>query len=147
MELAVDGQIALLKVVPAMLGTHALIGIGESIITVAGCLLLVEKTASARTVRGQVTVPLTAAAVIALMLSPFASGFPDGLKWIGRKYHFLHESAPAFVGPLSDYTVPSLSNEMLSTGVAGLLGVIISFGVAWIMLRLMERSRLHPLKL
>jgi cobalt/nickel transport system permease protein len=139
-ELAVDGQIAFLRVVPAMLGTHALIGIGESVMTVAGCLLLVEKSAPARTAGGQVAVPLTAAAVIALMLSPFASGFPDGLEWVGRKYHFLHESAPAFAGPLSDYTVPSLSNEMLSTGVAGLLGVVISFGIAWTMLRLMDVS-------
>jgi cobalt/nickel transport system permease protein len=79
-ELAVDGQIAFFKVVPAMLGTHALIGIGEAVITVAGCLLLFENTASTRTVRGQAAVPLTAAAVIALMLSPFASGFPDGLE-------------------------------------------------------------------
>jgi cobalt/nickel transport system permease protein len=141
-ELAVDGRIAFFKVVPAMLGTHALIGIGEAVITVAGCLLLLEHTATARTARGQAVVPLTAAAVIALMLSPFASGFPDGLEWVGRKYYFLHESAPAFVGPLVDYTVPSFSNQMLSTGVAGLLGVIVSFGVAWIMAKLMEAPRL-----
>jgi cobalt/nickel transport system permease protein len=135
-ELAADGQIAFFKVLPAMLGTHALTGIGEAAITVAGCLLFAGKTAPAGIATRQAAAPLTAAAVIALMLSPFASGFPDGLEWVGRKYHFLHESAPAFAGPLSDYAFPWVGNEILSTGVAGLMGVIISFGVAWIMLRL-----------
>ncbi len=138
-ELAIDSQIAFFEVVSAMVGTHALIGVGEAFITVACCLLLSAHSVTTKA-KGPVAVPLTAAVVVALLLSPFASGFPDGLEWIAEKYNFLHESAPAFVGPLPDYAFPSLSNEILSTGVAGLVGVIISFGVAWIILHIMEFS-------
>ena len=139
-ELAIDGQISFFMVVPAMVGTHALIGVGEAFITVACCGLLSAYNVTTRT-KGQVAVPFTAAVLVALLLSPFASGFPDGLEWIAEKYNFLHESTPAFVGPLSDYVFPSLNNEILSTGVAGLLGVILSFGLAWAILRTMELSR------
>lgn len=135
-ELAVNGQIAFFNVVPAMVGTHALIGIGEALITVAGCILLSSNIVFSRT-KGHIAVPLTAAFLVALLLSPFASGFPDGLEWIAEKYGFLHESAPVFVGPLSDYSVPILNNEMFSTGFAGVFGVIVTFGAAWILLRVM----------
>jgi len=61
-----------------MLGTHALIGIWEGLITVAACLVFArdEETSS----KWSVAAPLTAAVVIGMMLSPFASGFPDGLE-------------------------------------------------------------------
>ena len=136
-ELAVDGQILFSQVVMAMVGTHAMIGVGEAIITVAVCMLLSTDTVS-RNTNWRVSVSLTAAFLVALLLSPFASGFPDGLEWIAGKYAFLHESAPAFVGPLPDYTVPFVSNEVFSTGFAGVIGVLISFASAWFMLRLMD---------
>ncbi|ANT64714.1 MULTISPECIES: energy-coupling factor ABC transporter permease [Prosthecochloris] len=129
-ELAIDGQIVFSSVVAAMVATHALIGIGEAIITVAACLF-VHSTGTVKIQRGHVVVPFTAATVIALLLSPFASGFPDGLEWVAEKYQFLHESAPAFVGPLPDYSVSFIGNEMLSTGLSGMIGVIISFAAAW----------------
>ena len=129
-ELAISGQIAFSKVSAAMLITHAIIGIGEAVITVAACLL-VPSTLQGTNRRGQVVVPLTAATVIALLLSPFASGFPDGLEWVAEKYQFLHESAPAFVGPLPDYSISFIGNETISTGLAGMIGVIISFATAW----------------
>lgn len=129
-ELAIDGQIVFSSVVAAMVATHVLIGMGEAIITVAACLLF-PSTGTAKSQRGHVVVPFTAATMIALLFSPFASGFPDGLEWVAEKYQFLHESAPALVGPLPDYSVPFISNEMLSTGLSGLIGVIISFAAAW----------------
>jgi cobalt/nickel transport system permease protein len=136
-ELAVDGRMAFLEVAPAMLGVHALIGIAEAAITVAAWLLFAEKAATAGTAPGKAAAPLTAAAVVALMLSPFASGFPDGLEWVGAKYLFLHESAPAFAGLLSHYAIPWVGHEILSRGLAGLAGVLVTFIAAWAMLRLM----------
>lgn len=133
-ELAIDGQISFFKVVPAMIGTHALIGIGEAVITVAFCRLLSSRKLTIKNSRNAL-VPLGAAGIIALLLSPFASGFPDGLESIAQKYSFLHEAAPAFVSPLSGYTFPFFSNEILSTGAAGLIGVVISFCAAWIVLK------------
>ncbi|MEJ2529107.1 MAG: energy-coupling factor ABC transporter permease [Gammaproteobacteria bacterium] len=135
-ELAIDGQIAFSRVVIAMVATHALIGVGEALITVAVCMLLATNVVSRRG-SGQVAVPLLAAFLLALLLTPFASGFPDGLEWIAQQYGFLHQSAPAFVGPLSDYMVPWLDSDMFSTGLAGVAGVILSFGMAWSLSRLL----------
>ncbi len=135
-ELAVDGQIALSSVVTAMVGTHAIIGVGEALITVAGCALLSTHSVSGRG-HGQVAVPLVAAFLVALLLSPFASVFPDGLEWVAERYGFLHAAAPAFVAPLSGYTIPLVNNDFVATGVAGVAGVVISYGLAWFLLRIM----------
>ncbi|MBN2482766.1 MAG: energy-coupling factor ABC transporter permease [Candidatus Omnitrophica bacterium] len=130
-ELALSGTIGFFQVAGAMLSTHAFIGIGEALITVAVCAALrFEVTAVSQ--RRSVTVPLIASGIIATLLSPFASGLPDGLEWVAEKYSFLHESAPAFVSPLPDYTVSAISNEMLATGLAGLIGVALTFLVAWL---------------
>jgi cobalt/nickel transport system permease protein len=137
-ELALDGQIAFASVATAMAGTHALIGVGEAAITVVACLLFARDTGPAQA-QGQFAMPLLAATVVALLFSPFASGFPDGLEWVAGQYQFLHESAPAFVGPLAGYAVPALGNGNLSTGLAGLAGVRVSFVSGWVLLRGVER--------
>ncbi|MDY0191143.1 MAG: energy-coupling factor ABC transporter permease [Desulfuromonas sp.] len=145
-QLAIDGQIVFTQVISTMLGAHILIGIGEAVITVGACVLIPASTA-ANKMEGHIAIPATAAVTIALLLSPFASGYPDGLEWVAAKYQFLHESAPAFVGPLPDYSVPFISNDMLSTGVSGLLGVIISFALAWALHRSLDllgaKSQIH----
>ncbi|HRJ51598.1 MAG TPA: energy-coupling factor ABC transporter permease [Candidatus Thiothrix moscowensis] len=137
LELAIDGQAALGTVLPAMVGTHALIGLGEAAISVAAVALLLNWAEAQG--KAHVAVPLLAAVLVALLLSPFASGFPDGLEWVAGQYQFLHESAPAFVGAMPDYTVAAISNESLSTGVAGLAGVLICFVLGFGLLRGMER--------
>jgi len=133
-ELTVDGQIAFFEVVPAMLGTHSLIGLGEVAITLAGCTLVSEASVAGNT-RGKVAIPFVTALLVAMLLSPFASGLPDGLEWVARNYGFLHESAPVFVTPLADYSVPLIGNEALSTGLAGAVGVLLTFALASMILR------------
>lgn len=129
-ELGLSGTISFSKVVGAMMSTHALIGVGEALITVAVCYAFDAEPVKASS-KLSVGVPVAAALVLAGMLSPFASSFPDGLEWVAEKYQFLHESAPAFVGPLPDYTVPAVTGEALSTMLAGLVGTIITFLLAW----------------
>lgn len=131
-ELSISGTIPFSTVVTAMLSTHALIGIGEGLITAAAVYALASKPAE-ESVRGGISIPLTAAVVLGLMISPFASPLPDGLEWVAQKYSFLHESAPAFAAVMPDYTIPVISSEMISTGLAGLAGVAICFGLAWLM--------------
>ncbi|EIJ35483.1 energy-coupling factor ABC transporter permease [Thiothrix nivea] len=137
LELVIDGQAAPGTVFPAMVGTHALIGLGEAVISVAAVALLLNGLAATEG-KAHVAAPLLAAALVALLLSPFASGFPDGLEWVAGKYQFLHESAPAFVGAMPDYTVAAISNASLSTGVAGLAGVVICFVLGFGLLRSMQ---------
>ncbi|MGD2279252.1 MAG: energy-coupling factor ABC transporter permease, partial [Candidatus Omnitrophota bacterium] len=138
-ELALSGTIAFDKVSGAMLGTHALIGMGEGLITVAACFALSAEPVSANP-RRSAAVPLAASCIIAAMLSPFASGFPDGLEWVAEKYRFLHEAAPTFVSPLPDYTVPAVGNEMITTAAAGLIGVVVTFLIAWAAAKLLQRT-------
>jgi cobalt/nickel transport system permease protein len=138
-ELALAGTIGFSKVAGAMLSTHSLIGLGEAFITVGVCFVFAGNYAVS-TEKRSVIVPLSAAAVIATMLSPFASGFPDGLEWVAEKYQFLHDSAPAFVSPLADYSFSAVSNEAFSTGLAGLTGVGITFLIAFILLSAVLRK-------
>ena len=137
-ELAASGTIPFFKVIGAMLGTHAFIGIGEGLITVTACLLLANEQADTLQKRS-ITIPLVASGIIATILSPFASGLPDGLEWVAAKFSFLHESAPTFVSPLPDYTVPAISNEMVATATAGLAGVLVTFAIAWMVARLLSK--------
>lgn len=122
-ELAFAGSVPFAASAPAMLRTHALIGIGEALITVlAFSLLPAVETDSRKTA----FVPALTAMLVALLLSPFASNLPDGLEWVAAKLGFLHAAAPSFVAPLSGYSLPGLQGA-LSTGISGLVGVLVVF--------------------
>ena len=140
-ELAISGTIPFFKIIGAMFGTHALIGIGEGLITVAVCFALASKPVNISQ-KKSVAMPLIASGIIATILSPFASGLPDGLESVAQKYAFFHESAPTFVSPLSDYTVLAISNEALATSLAGIIGVIITFFIAWILAWFLNKPKL-----
>ena len=130
-ELSLSGTIPFGKVLPAMVGVHALIGIGEAIITIAAVIIFSTIVVTVKTQKHSFALPLIAAGIIALLFSPLASIFPDGLEWVAEKFEFLHESAPLFVSPLPDYSASFIGHEYFATGVAGLAGVIITFLASW----------------
>ena len=92
---------------------------------------------------------LAISAALALFLSPWASSEPDGLEKVAEDKGFLEkaeETEPAWKSaPLPDYSVPALNRKVvdeetgeeveepsrLSTGLAGLLGTVGIFFVAW----------------
>jgi len=149
-ELASSGTISASAVIPAMTGVHALIGIGEALIT-AGAVFAIETFSAsaqkeAETVslkKKEYKITLASAVVIAMILSPFASSYPDGLEWVAMRLGFLHESMPLFVSPMSDYSVPFISNEMLSTSLAGITGTLIVFAAAYIIGIFMDKKLLR----
>jgi cobalt/nickel transport system permease protein len=126
LELALSGTVPFSLCAPAMLGTHAVIGVGEALITILAFSLLAAPAADSRK---SALVPAVAAVLIALVLSPFACGFPDGLESVAKKLGFLHASAPAFVAPLADYSLPVSLPASVSTGLAGLVGVLAVFAL------------------
>ncbi|MCF7916855.1 MAG: energy-coupling factor ABC transporter permease [Candidatus Omnitrophica bacterium] len=138
LELGISGTISFSTVLPAMLGTHALIGVGEGLITIAVYYALAFNPIKASD-RRSASVPLLVAGMVAFVLSPFASGLPDGLEWVAQKYQFFHQSAPTFVSPLPDYAVPAVSHEIFTTALAGLLGVIVTFLIGWIIAKLLKK--------
>ena len=143
-ELAVSGTSPLNVALPAMGGIHALIGIGEGLITVAA-LAFISQTRPDILNLGQAAVGSRTAAwvwvglLIALgltALSPLASGSPDGLEWVAEEQGFLARGADPAYEILPDYTVPLIENEALTTIVAGVIGTLIVFGVTYGVARL-----------
>lgn len=141
-ELALAGVLPLERVVPAMLGVHALIGVGEALITCAA-LALFERPAPVGMIADsrRFAAPALAALLIALCLSPFASPLPDGLEAVLAQYQVLHEAAPLFVTPLADYQIAGVASGMLSTGLAGLIGVVLTFLMAGALALPLTRAR------
>lgn len=130
-------------VVPAMLGVHALIGVGEALITVAALsfvvrtrpqLLAESAEAGGRGwVVGGVLVTL-----LVVLLSPLASRFPDGLEWVAGEQGFLNTALQAPYRILPNYTIPFLGDTALSTIVAGIVGTLLVAGLTVGMIRLMR---------
>ncbi|QSH40603.1 energy-coupling factor ABC transporter permease [Lentisphaerota bacterium ZTH] len=129
-ELASAGTISLSRCLPAMLSVHAVIGIGEAVITAAAVYLFGRNIETDQSYGIRVAAPVVTAFICALAISPFASAYPDGLEYVAQRLNFLRESAPAFVSPFSDYLVPALGESSLSTGLSGVIGVVISLAGA-----------------
>lgn len=136
LQLWLSGTSNLQTVVIAMLGVHALIGIGEALITVAALSfifrtrpdLLGEGSASAEGGRGWIIAGVVVSLVVVL-LSPLASASPDGLERVATDMGFIDagQSAPFEIIP--DYTVPFLGETPLSTILAGAIGALIVLGI------------------
>jgi cobalt/nickel transport system permease protein len=137
LELWLSGTSRLQIVLPAMLGVHVLIGIGEALITVAALAfiertrpdLLSEKTVEAKGGRGWIFAG-AAVTLFAVLLSPLASASPDGLERVAENMGFLHLSQSAPYQILPDYTIPFLGHTPLSTIVAGGVGALVVLGLA-----------------
>jgi len=132
LQLWLSGTIPLDIVIPAMMSVHALIGIGEALITVAAVAFIMRTrpevmeagAQSGGADRGWI-IGGAIAALIVVVLSPLASADPDGLERVAEDMGFidLGQSAPYEIIP--DYTVPFLGETPLSTIVAGLIGVLV----------------------
>ena len=76
---------------------------------------------------------LVVAILLAVFLSPFASSSPDGLEKVAEDKGFIRaaeETEPSWThSPLPDYQVTAIRNERVSTGVSGLVGVLITVAV------------------
>lgn len=136
LQLWLSGTSDLQTVTIAMLGVHALIGIGEALITVAALAfifqtrpdLLDERSVSAPGGRGWVTAGVIISLAVVL-LSPLASAFPDGLERVAEDVGFLETAQSAPYEILPDYTVPFLGETTLSTIVAGMIGALVVLGL------------------
>ena len=67
---------------------------------------------------------------LALFLSPFASSLPDGLEWAAERLGFAHRDLGGLPqSPMPDYSLPGMEGGFLGTGLAGLVGTLVVFGV------------------
>ncbi|MBU1007269.1 MAG: PDGLE domain-containing protein [Candidatus Omnitrophica bacterium] len=83
--------------------------------------------------KGYIIIWLSAALILAFFISPFASSSPDGLEKVAEDKGFLEkgEIVPVFTSPIPDYTWPGVANEGAATGMAGIFGTLIVFGLAY----------------
>lgn len=132
----------------AMVGVHALIGIGEGLISAlaVGAVLasrpdlvygardleqsqLAETKVGTRTfVLGGVLVALVFAAVV----SQFAVDNPDGLESVAEETGFIESAEDHALADsiFADYATAGISNETLSLAIAGIVGTVVTLLVA-----------------
>jgi cobalt/nickel transport system permease protein len=137
LQLALSGTSPANLAIPAMAGVHALIGIGEGLITL-GALAFLYSTRRDLLLAGETKTVGGAPVwlgglVIALILaiaSPLASANPDGLMRVAGQYGFLSLAKSPQYHLLPGYAFPGVTNQTLATILAALLGTLLVFGVA-----------------
>lgn len=136
LELVASGTSPARLAFPAMAGVHALIGIGEGLITVGALtfilsarpdLILGEQTS--RTGSRLVWLIGLILALVLVIIAPLASGHPDGLEWVAMRTGFIDQAQASFYQIVPDYLLPGVANETLATIAAGMLGILIIMAV------------------
>lgn len=121
-EVAASGQAAP-DFLPTLMNVHLWIGGGEALLSMAAAVLVLRSATATR--RVTTSAVLLATVAIALVLTPAASEYKDGLEWSAEKSGI---KEPAELGlhwswQLSDYQIKALANHAaLSTILAGVVG-------------------------
>jgi len=137
LELAVSGTSPANIAIPAMGGIHALIGIGEGLITMAALMFIattkkeiLSQTEKEKVVDKSVLIGGVIIALILAVLSPLASSHPDGLERVAEDLGFLSLGKGPLYNIIPDYVFPGIHNESLATIAAGIIGVLLIASVA-----------------
>ncbi|MBD2165690.1 energy-coupling factor ABC transporter permease [Calothrix membranacea FACHB-236] len=136
LELALSGTASVAVVLPAMTGTHILIGIGEGLITGSVLVYLARQRpdllpGEQQQFRGW-SIPVVTIFLVAGVLSLFASAWPDGLERVAENLGFIDLGDKVRVivpTPLADYGIQGLGT--IGTSIAGLVGAAVCFAVAF----------------
>jgi cobalt/nickel transport system permease protein len=151
MELSLSGTSPANIAIPAMGGIHALIGIGEGLITVGALaflqssradLLNTSRSPSAR--GGLVWVTGLLLVILLAVASPLASRHPDGLMSVAAQYGFLNSEQNPIYELIPHYLFPGVQDKSLSTILAALLGTLIVFIVAVLVAYSRRRRTTQP---
>jgi putative Mn2+ efflux pump MntP len=80
---------------------------------------------------------------LAMLVSGFASGSPDGLNKVAEDHGFAANARQHLFenGPLAGYAVKGVNGDRLSTGISGLIGVLVTFGVGLTLFALLRAMR------
>jgi cobalt/nickel transport system permease protein len=147
LQLALSGTSPANIAVPAMGAIHALIGIGEGLITVGALAFIYAarrdllKVGDARPSSNKaILIGGSVIAVALAVLSPLASSNPDGLEWVAEEHGFLGAAQEAMYSIIPDYAMPGIADSTLATIVAGILGVVIVFVIAYGVARAERRT-------
>lgn len=131
-EMAASSTAAFTALAPAMLGVHAWIGVGEAVITTAVYLVWASSRENTAVFHREPVTILVTALVAAVFLGPLASSLPDGLEFVAASLGLLPVDSAISFAPLSGYHFPVAIPAAMATGLAGLVGVILTFSTAWL---------------
>ncbi len=160
LELGLSGTIPVGTALPAMVSVHMIIGLGEALISAAvlSAVLVARpdlvrsfdlpreslRGAGSTRISGKTRIwsfvasAFVVAVALALFVSPFASGSPDGLEKVAEtasaEAATVEQQQPEAtqvwqLSPLGDYQLPGIQSERLSTALAGLIGTAAIFAV------------------
>lgn len=136
LQLAASGTSPARLAIPAMAGVHALIGIGEGLVTVGALIFmlsarpdLIHPGTAGQTGSRLVWVVGFLLAVVLVVAAPLASTRPDGLEWVAIQGGFMEKAHLPLFEIIPDYLLPGVTNESVAMIAAGLLGILIVFGV------------------
>ncbi|HUF39237.1 MAG TPA: energy-coupling factor ABC transporter permease [Anaerolineales bacterium] len=130
LQLWLSGSADLGLVMPVMVGVHAVIGLGEALITVAALAFIrrsrpgLFETERAAPAGGWILPGLMVTGAV-LLLAPFASASPDGLERVAEDLGFIAAAQDPVLNLLPDYTIPAIGETALSSIAAGVVGVIL----------------------
>ena len=168
-ELAISDTSPLSIALPSMAGVHALIGIGEGLVSAAAFgfvmrtrpdLLRLQRVGAADEDNEAAAAAIssgmdrgTAAGILGVgaaivvgivLLAPLASGDPDGLERVAEDSGFIEDAEDSQYEILPGYSIPGVDNEAVSTVLAGLIGVVV-VGGAVLLYAETRRGRVHLL--
>lgn len=143
LELGLSGTTNISVGLPAMLSVHALIGVGEALITVAALTfiastapdLLGEEPVTPPSLPRRIVAGSGATVVVIALASLFASTDPDGLNSVAQALGFSHVGAGAPFKLFAGYAIPGL-NGTASTIIAALIGAVAIAGLLFGLSRL-----------
>jgi len=79
--------------------------------------------------------------LIAGLLSQFASSYPDGLERVAEDVGFIKWAKENILpAPIDGYSVDAVSNEGMSTGLAGIIGLILTFSIVYIIGKVVSKK-------
>ncbi len=94
-----------------------------------------------------VVLGLAVAVGLATAVSPFASSSPDGLEKVATDKQFVDNGEVHSIqedSPIPDYALPGIDNERVATGVAGFVGTLVVFVIAYGIAYLLRRRSGTP---
>ena len=149
-ELSLSGTLPPGVVFPTMVGVHALIGVGEGLITALVILAIARarpdllEAENLPNPRGAglefLAFGLVVALGLAIFVSPYACTWPDGLDQVARKFGFEGHAATLIRTWIPNYKMPGISSAAIATAIAGAIGTLIMFGLACVVGRLLVKN-------
>jgi PDGLE domain len=93
-----------------------------------------------------VVVGLAIAVLLVVVVSPYADSNPDGLAKVSAETGIDRSALPSAVdgSPLAGYGVKSVDHAAISRGLAGVIGIVVTFVVVAGALWLVRRRRTTP---